>query len=102
MARLKIKPYRKGIQEAALNSPEVRAAIDALGAEVAGVVATDSHVVRHGASKTLLRVEEHSYTTDRAAVAVTLAGPDGLGVEAKYGPLMRAARGLGLKPKRKR
>ena len=99
MARLKIKPYRKGIQEAALNSPEVRAAIDAIGAQVAAHAAANSDVIRHGTGETGLRVEESSYRTDRVAVAVTLAGPDGIGVEAKYGPLSQAARSVGLQVK---
>lgn len=38
-----------------------------------------------------------SYTTDRAAAAVTIAHPAGLAVQAKHGLLTKAAAGAGVK-----
>lgn len=40
-----------------------------------------------------VRLDE--YTTDRGAAAVVLAHPAARGIEAKYGPLARAARAAG-------
>lgn len=38
----------------------------------------------------------HSYVTDRAAAAITIAHPAGLAIEAKHGVLRRAAAAEGL------
>lgn len=43
-----------------------------------------------------LPVELRSYQTDRAAIGVMLAHPAGLGMQAKYGLLTRAASAAGL------
>lgn len=40
-----------------------------------------------------------SYTTDRAAVAVVIAHPAGLALQAKYGSLTKAAAAAGLEVK---
>lgn len=74
-----------------LKSEPVAAAVRELGEDVAAVVETDDAVVRHD-----IPVQVDDYTTDRAAVAVTLAHAAGAGVQATYGTLTRAAGALGL------
>lgn len=51
------------------------------------------------------KVEVRSYTTDRAAAAVTIVHPAGIAMEAKHGTLRRAAAAEGLEvhaPKEKK
>jgi hypothetical protein len=43
-----------------------------------------------------LPVDVDTYTTDRAAAAVTITHPAGLGMQAKYGALTKAAAAAGL------
>ncbi|GAB1641767.1 hypothetical protein [Krasilnikovia sp. MM14-A1259] len=87
-ARLRLD--HAGIAEV-LRSAEVTFAVTAKAAEVQDAVETHHSVARHR-----MPVERHSYETDRAADAVTIAHPGGLGVEAKYGVLSEAARTVGL------
>lgn len=47
------------------------------------------------------KVTVRSYTTDRAAAAVSIAHPAGLAIEAKHGVLRRAAASQGLEVKSK-
>ena len=42
-----------------------------------------------------------TYTTDRAAAAVSIAHPAGIGLEAKYGVLAKAAAAAGLEVRAK-
>lgn len=96
MARMKVRLDHDGIGRV-LKSAEVAAAVSRIADEVATAANADPDVQRHAAGPTGMRVEVRDYTSrDRAASAVTLAGPDGVGVEAKYGPLGRAARAAGL------
>ena len=74
-----------------LKSGEVAAVIASLAAEVATAAGAEESVQRNA-----VPVETRSYTTDRAASAVSLAHPAGLPIEGKYGPLTRAAGGAGL------
>jgi hypothetical protein len=73
-----------------LRSDGVRGVIDSLAESVAGNVNESSS---NGDS---IPVEVSSYTTDRAAAGVTMAHPAGLALEAKYGPLAKAAASVGL------
>lgn len=76
-----------------LKSEPVRADLLRLGHAVAeGIDARDSHGRQ-------VPVMVGSYTTDRAAVGVTLAHPGGLPIEAKHGTLVRAASEVGLEVK---
>jgi hypothetical protein len=86
VAGYSIRPNRAGIREV-LNYPQVRAEISRLAEEV-------GDNVRASAGDRKVDVED--YTTDRAASAVVIAHPAGLGMEAKHGTLTRAARSAGL------
>jgi len=71
----------------------MRGPIDALARQIAdrvdvGSVADADVIVR-------------SYTTDRAAAAVSIAHPAGLAMQAKHGALTKAAASLGLEVKGK-
>jgi len=75
---------------AVLKSGEVGGVIhDAAASVAAGAVA----YARNGDE---IPVEMDYYVTDRVAAGVTLAHPAGLGKEAKYGTLARAAASAGL------
>jgi hypothetical protein len=76
---------------AMLKSSEVRSAVLAVAEQVAGNVRAAPEVVRHDAP-----VETRTYTTDRAAAAVSITHPGGLGMEAKHGTLTTAAAAAGL------
>lgn len=88
MPNAKVKLDSKGIL-AVLQGAEVAKALDAVAEEVAGAITATSHD-----GEVPVLVETH--TTDRAKVFVTLAHPSGLGLEAKYGHLRKAAKGAGL------
>ena len=66
---------------------DMRGPIDELATTIAGNVSTGSVDAQ---------VTVKSYTTDRAAAAVTIAHPAGLAIEAKYGALKKAAAAEGL------
>lgn len=82
-----------GIEEV-LKSSEVRSAIDGYALEIGVAVEGSDEVVRNGVS-----VDVDSYTTDRAAAAVTMTHPAGIPIEAKYGTLIREAGASGLEVK---
>lgn len=69
-----------------LKSPLVMAAIHERAEIVRAHVSVHQSIRRH---KMLVTVRH--YVTDRAAAAVTIEHPGGLGVQAKYGVLSRAA-----------
>jgi hypothetical protein len=75
----------RGGMRSMLQSEGVRAVVMGHAVAVASKVRGNGNVVRHP-----LRVEAWSYTTDRAMGAITMMGPMGLPVEAKYGPLKKA------------
>lgn len=94
MAGMKIRLDRGGMR-AMLQSDEVAAAVsDVADGVMANVDLPPQHAHR-------VDVEVDTYTTDRAAAAVTLAHAGGLGIEAKYGVLARAASAAGLQVKRR-
>lgn len=86
----RLKLDHKGIGQV-LKSAEVAKAIAEVGHDVAARAQTDEAVSRHGAE-----VKVTPYTTDRAAVGVTIAHAAGVGIEAKHGVLSRAAGAEGL------
>ncbi|GAA4981243.1 hypothetical protein [Actinopolymorpha pittospori] len=92
MASAKVRLDHAGIAEV-LRSGEVRAALDDLAGTVAGNASSSPEWQRYAARG---EVRVASYTTDRAAAAVTLAHPGGLGMQAKHGTLTRAAGAAGL------
>lgn len=79
-----------------LKQAEVRRAITDVAENIGNIVRSDSPVIRHGAE---IKVED--YTTDRAASAVLIKHPIGMGIQAKYGTLTRAASSAGLSVKAK-
>ena len=81
----KFKLDRAGVR-AVLNSPEAQAMSLAAAKNVADAVR-----VRQG-----VEVNVRPIKTDRAGAAVSLAHPSGLGLQAKYGTLTRAAAAVGL------
>ncbi|AYN57731.1 hypothetical protein PBI_DRMANHATTAN_11 [Arthrobacter phage DrManhattan] len=100
MARSKIRLDSAGIA-AVLRSSEVTAEVEALGSKVRAAVGSPT------ASGKPIPVERRSRTasggrlSSRPAVNITLAHPAGLAVEAKRGPLAKAASSVGLQVKRK-
>ncbi|WP_229398179.1 hypothetical protein [Micromonospora okii] len=90
MARVSIRLDHKGIAEL-LKSPEFAAVMTTKSAEVAAVVGAHQSIVRHE-----MPVTAEPYQTDRAAAEVTIEHAGGIGVEAKYGALTRAATATGL------
>lgn len=90
MPNLRVELDHEGIAEV-LKSAEVRAQINGFADQIAARVERDGSVRRHG-----MPVLSGSYTTDRAAAAVTIAHPGGLGVQARHGTLTRAAGEVGL------
>ncbi len=72
---------------------DMREPIDKLAAEIASKVDVGS--------VTEAEVTVRSYTTDRAAAAVTIAHPAGMAIQAKHGALTKAAAELGLEVKSK-
>lgn len=74
-----------------LKSAPVAGAVRALAESVAAKARAHPSVTRHG-----VPVEVTSYTTDRAACAVTLAHSAGMPIQAKYGALTQAAGAAGL------
>lgn len=90
MARARIRLDHPGMAEM-LRSGEVADAVSGLAESVAGHARADAAITRHGAD-----VVVADYTTDRAATSVTIAHAAGIGIEAKHGPLTRAAGAAGL------
>jgi len=73
---------------------DMREPIDELAAAIADAV----EIPTHPDAEIMVR----SYTTDRAAAAVSIAEAYGLNVEAVHGPLRKAAASLGLDVKSKK
>lgn len=71
-----------GIEEV-LKSAPVAAAVKSAAAKIADKV--------RAAVPDRMPVEVDTYETDRAAAAVTIVHPGGLGMQAKYGVLTKAA-----------
>lgn len=85
-----VKLDHKGMAEM-LKSGEVASVIAATAESVASAARAEEAVERNN-----VPVETRSYTTDRAATAVSLAHPAGVPIEGKYGSLTRAAGSAGL------
>lgn len=81
----KFKLDKEGAR-AVLNSPEAQAACMDLGKQVASNTS-----VKDGVD-----VIVKPYNSDRAGASVIIAHPGGLGMQAKYGYLTRAAAAVGL------
>lgn len=88
---------RSGIAEL-LKSPEVAAPLKSLGERVAGNVRAQGLTTGDGSA---LPVEVSSYTTDRAAVSVTITHAAGVAMQAKHGALTKAAAAAGLEVTKK-
>jgi hypothetical protein len=83
--------------EAMLKSPRVGVAISSLAGEVAAI-AESSPTARRNSPEIVVE----NYETDRAASAVVVKHPGGLGMEAKHGLLSKSARAAGLTVKKRR
>jgi len=95
MAKPKIKLDRRGIG-AVLAGGEVTGVIADLGEDVASRVYEDSHDGIVPVDATPYRARLRGDTVPRAAVAVTMAHPAGMAIEAKRGSLVAAASAAGL------
>ncbi len=93
MARgLPVRLDHRGISHM-LKASAMSAAVGDFAKSVAANVESQGLTVSSGDA---LPVEIESYTTDRAAWSVTLAHAAGLGMQAKYGALTKAAASAGL------
>lgn len=95
MARV-VRLDRAGMSQM-LKSLPVRTAITGFAQGVVSSARADEPVQRHGAE-----VVAEDYTTDRAASAVLIKHPIGMGIQAKYGTLTRAAAAQGLQVRSKK
>lgn len=86
---------------AVLRSAPVASAVEGLGASVAGAVGTPTASGRPIEVTTRSRIADGGRLSARPAVDITLADPAGLRVEAKRGPLARAAASQGLEVRRR-
>lgn len=77
-----------------LKSGGVRSEISSVAQAVANTARGNEGVAKHDAE---IKVED--YTTDRAASAVLIKHPIGMGIQAKYGALTQAASAQGLQVK---
>lgn len=86
-----------------LNSPEVAAEVRAAAEKVAANVNAQGLTASSGAAKSgsAITAVVWSYTTDRAAAAVSIQHPAGLAMQAKHGVLTKAATAAGLEVKMK-
>lgn len=100
MAR-NIRLDSRGIGEV-LNSAPVYAATQALAASVAGSVDATVGGKKIAVTRTTRVAEGGRLRSPRKAVDIHLAHPAGLGVEAKRGPLARAAASKGLQVRKRR
>jgi hypothetical protein len=91
----KIRLDSDGIAEM-LRSQRVEAAVESLGRSVESAVGTPTASGRPINVTTRSRTASGGRLSARPAVDVTLADPAGLAVEAKRGPLARAAASVGL------
>lgn len=83
----------KGIAEALRTSVQIRENVERLAEQVAANVRSQAH---HVASGDELPVDVSMYTTDRPHAVVVIAHPAGVGMQAKYGVLTKAAAAAGL------
>jgi hypothetical protein len=90
MAKPKVKLDHAGIA-AILKSAPVAQLVNSAAASIAA--ATDAR----GRAVTV-----ETYVSDRAAASVAIEAADGMGVQAKYGSLTRAATSTGLEVRSKR
>jgi hypothetical protein len=81
---------RSGVGE--ILKHQTRELIDDTAAEVAAIVRAD-------VADEDVAVLVQSHTSDRATASVTIAGPQGLELQAKRGSLTKAAAALGLEVK---
>jgi hypothetical protein len=88
----RVRLDHKGLAEV-LRSAEVRREIAELTEQVADNARAQGHTVSSGEP---LPVEASVVTTDRAHGSVTIAHPAGVGMQAKYGVLTKAAAAAGL------
>jgi hypothetical protein len=77
-----------------LKQSEVRNEITSIAEAVGSAARSNEGVSKHDAE---IKVEH--YTTDRAASAVLIKHPIGMGIQAKYGALTQAASSQGLQVK---
>jgi hypothetical protein len=85
-----IKLSKSGMREM-LSGGQVASTIASIAEAVGNSARSNAGVQRHDAE---IKVE--TYTTDRAAAAVLIKHPIGMGIQAKYGTLTQAAAGQGL------
>jgi hypothetical protein len=90
--RVKVTLNHFGVA-ALLRSIPVKGMVDGAAERVAANARSQGHHVRDGSD---LPVTVTSYTTDRAAAAVTLAHAAGTAMQAKHGVLTKAAADEGL------
>jgi hypothetical protein len=88
----KVRIDSRGMAEVA-KSAGVAAEVERLAGTVADNVRAQGHRVSSGDP---LPVRVDTYTTDRAAAAVVINHAAGLGMQAKYGVLTKAAGDAGL------
>lgn len=98
MASSKLRLDHAGIGQI-LNSGPVASAIASLGAAVAGAVGTPTASGDPIPVTLRLRTASGGRLTARPAADITLAHAAGMAVEAKRGPLARAAAAQGLEVK---
>lgn len=79
-----------------LKQSKVRQEITSIAEAVAANARGNAGVAKHSAE---IKVE--NYTTDRAASAVLIKHPIGMGIQAKYGALTQAASSQGLEVRSK-
>lgn len=87
MSKPMIRLDSAGMEEM-LKSAPVAEAVHAAAEAIAAEVRTHPSMVRHELTD---EVEVTDYVTDRAASAVTVTHPAGVGMQAKHGILSRAA-----------
>jgi hypothetical protein len=92
MARLPVRLDSRGLA-GVLTSADMTQAVRETADAVADNVATQGLTAEDG---TKVTADVETYTTDRAAAAVTIDGPWGLGMQAKHGVLTKAAAAAGL------
>jgi hypothetical protein len=88
----KVRLDSRGIREV-MKSAEMAAEVRDVAEQIADNALSQGHRVSSGEA---LPVKVDTYTTDRAAASVTLNHPAGMGMQAKYGVLTKAAGDAGL------
>lgn len=88
MTRIALRLDHAGIAEV-LHGAEVRKMVDDAATSMA------AHVRGSLPPRAALEVKVYSYTTDRAAAAVVVRGPNAMVYQARDGVLTRAAKAIG-------